>query len=183
MFKILVAGHFNAGKTTFVKTASGGKGLHTDKKTSSEEESSVKSLTTTAMDYGRISIGEWEVSVFGIPGQERFSFMWDVLSKRTDAYIFMVDSTDPRRWEETRKQMDRLLSKREVPCLLCANKVDLPQARPVKEVREFFSNREIRVVPCVAKERESVLLILANILYELTGSEKLLHVLKHGREV
>ncbi len=182
-YKILVAGHFNAGKTTFIKTISSGKALSTEKKTYATEEALVKDLTTTAMDYGRIKIGKWELSVYGIPGQERFSFMWDVLSKRTDAYIFMVDSSDPSRWEETLKQMDRFLSKTEAPYVICANKTDLPSARPVEEVRDFFSHRGGRVVPCVAKQRDSALLTLVVALYELTGSEKLLEVIKKFMEV
>ena len=182
-YKVLVAGHFNAGKTTFIKTLSSGEAISTEKKTYSKEEALVKKLTTTAMDYGKVKIEDWELSVYGIPGQERFSFMWDVLSKRTDAYIFLVDSSDPSRWNDTLKQMDSFLAKGEVPYVLCANKTDLPTARPIEEIVEYFNGRVKRVIPCVAKRRESVILTVAVLLYELTGSDKLKDIVKNLREV
>ena len=50
--KLLIAGHFGAGKTTFVKTASQIKTVETERKTTLEEEKSKKQSTTVAMDYG-----------------------------------------------------------------------------------------------------------------------------------
>ncbi|MDQ7055912.1 MAG: ATP/GTP-binding protein [Persephonella sp.] len=78
MVKILVTGHFSAGKTEFIKNITGDT-LLTEVSLSSQEEKSVKEKTTVAMDYGKLEIKGKKVHLFGTPGQERFDFMLDIL--------------------------------------------------------------------------------------------------------
>ncbi len=166
--KILVAGHFGAGKTTFVKTASEIKALTTERKTSHPEEKKRKDYTTVSMDYGELTWEETKLAVFGIPGQERFSFMWKILSRGTDGYIFMLDSTDTSLWEETVKQVNMFLSYGEVPYLICANKQDLEEALPLQEIRKRLSlDRRYRLVPCIAHDPEVVRNVLWTLVEEI----------------
>ena len=52
-----------------------------------------KTTTTVAMDFGRISLGnDLYLYLFGTPGQERFSFMWDDLTAGAVGAIVLVDS-------------------------------------------------------------------------------------------
>ncbi len=155
--KILVAGHFNAGKTTFVNTASEIKTVSTEKSITHSKEKEYKGKTTTAMDYGEVSINGKKLAVFGIPGQERFSFMWKILSKNTQGFVFLLDSTAPDMWKDTVRQIDMLTRYAEVPYIIAANKQDLPNALGVSVVRERLNIADdIHIVPCIAKEREVV---------------------------
>lgn len=53
-----------------------------------------KPKTTVAMDYGRINIGSKEkIHLYGTPGQERFSFMWDILTEGALGLILLLDNT------------------------------------------------------------------------------------------
>jgi signal recognition particle receptor subunit beta len=53
-----------------------------------------KPQTTVAMDYGLIRLSDNErVHLYGTPGQERFDFMWDILTKGGIGLVLMLDNT------------------------------------------------------------------------------------------
>src|SRR5437016_3616917 len=85
-FKIVVTGPVGAGKTTFINTISEVKTVSTEAGIShGTDEARLggpglegKDTTTVGIDFGQLSLsGGLELYLFGTPGQERFSFMWD----------------------------------------------------------------------------------------------------------
>jgi len=168
-YKILVAGHFGAGKTTFIKTISQIKTLETEKKTTLAEEKAKKATTTVAMDYGEFEIDGKKIHIFGIPGQERFSFMWPILAKNTVGFVYLLDSTDDSRWYEVFKQisMFRKISPN-APFIFAANKQDLPDAMDVEEIRKKLKlPAQFEIVPVVAFDKEQVHNVLRKLLEKI----------------
>ncbi len=100
--KIIFTGPVGAGKTTAIVSISDIEAIRTDE-SASDMTQRRKSSTTVAMDYGMIRLGPKEkVHLYGTPGQERFDFMWDILTKGGIGLILLLDNTRPSPFEDMR---------------------------------------------------------------------------------
>ncbi|WP_457642540.1 GTP-binding protein [Persephonella sp.] len=167
--KIVVAGPYAAGKTQFINTVSEIETVQTEAKTTRPDERSVKNHTTVAMDFGRITIDEDHVLyLFGTPGQDRFDFMWDILGKGMVGLVVLVDSTDPSTFHEARKIINYFETRYPAPFVVGCNKQDLKGAWNPKDIRTALDlNDDIKVLPLIALDKESVKNILLELLEEI----------------
>ncbi len=90
--KILFTGPVGAGKTTAIASISDIPVVQTEAK-ASDDVAMRKANTTVAMDYGTLDLeGAVKVHLYGTPGQERFSFMWDILAMGSLGLVVLVDN-------------------------------------------------------------------------------------------
>jgi small GTP-binding protein len=164
--KIVITGAYSAGKTNFIRTISDIEVVATEYEVSDPEERLQKHETTVALDFGKIAISdEASLYLFGTPGQERFDFMWEVLSLGCIGYIVMVDSCRPAHFLETQRLMERFAAITDVPFIVVANKQDDPAALPLAYVRKRLRlPYEIPLLPCVATDKESAKQVLLSLL-------------------
>ena len=97
MKKILFAGPVGAGKTSAIESVSDTPIVKTDAM-ATDEVARLKRRTTVALDYGTLNVApEVTIQLIGTPGQERFSFMWDILSVGAMGVVFLIckDRPDP----------------------------------------------------------------------------------------
>lgn len=169
-YKIIVTGPFNSGKTEFVKTASDIPVVLTEKNITTEDRG-IKAETTVAMDFGRVTIGEDAIHLFGTPGQTRFSFMWEILGSEMNGFIVLVDSTDPHSFPDAAELVRLFSGYVAVPYMIVANKSDLPGAVSVEEVRQGTRAEEhVPVVKGVATQKASVIHTIEAMLNRLKSS-------------
>jgi signal recognition particle receptor subunit beta len=98
--KIVISGGFAAGKTTFVGSISEIEPLTTEALITSESRNvddfgrqGLKTTTTVGIDFGRITVApDLVLYLFGTPGQGRFFFAWDELTKGSVGAVIIVDS-------------------------------------------------------------------------------------------
>ncbi len=164
--KIVVTGPFSSGKTEFIRSVSEIDVVSTERKISTDAEK-IKETTTVAMDFGRITVDEDLVLyLFGTPGQRRFDFMWEILSEGMLGFIVMVDSTRPETFREARSILETFRAYAPTPYVVAANKQDRPDAWDVDDMRVALRiDPKIKILPCVARKRESVKSVLLELLY------------------
>ena len=170
---MVVTGPFNAGKTAFIKSVSEIDVVSTERKISSEAER-VKETTTVAMDFGRITVDDDLVLyLFGTPGQKRFDFMWEILSEGMLGFIVIVDSARPETFREAKSILETFRAYAPTPYVVAANKQDLSDAWDVEDLRIALRvDHKIKILPCVAQDKESVKTALLELLYSILEEMK-----------
>jgi small GTP-binding protein len=164
--KMVVTGPYAAGKTEFIRTISEIDVVSTERKVSSEAER-IKDATTVAMDFGRITVDQDLVLyLFGTPGQKRFDFMWEILSEGMLGFVVVVDSTRPETFREARGILDTFRGYASTPYVVAANKQDQEDAWTPEDLRIALKvDSNVKLLPCVAQDKESVKNVLLELLY------------------
>ena len=166
--KMVVTGPFNAGKTEFISSVSEIDVVSTERQIT-DEKSRTKNQTTVAMDFGRITVDEDLVLyLFGTPGQKRFDFMWEILSEGMLGFVVLVDSVRPETFREARRILDIFRTYATTPYVVAANKQDMEDAWSPDDLRIALRVRpDVKLLPCVATDKESVKGILIELLYTI----------------
>ncbi|MFZ6680629.1 GTP-binding protein [Undibacterium sp. Tian12W] len=93
-YKVLFTGPAGAGKTTAITAVSEVTTLNTDVKNNDVD---IDKLTTTVgLDYGEMSLSNGDkLRLYGTPGQQRFDFMWEILSRGALGLVILIDNRKP----------------------------------------------------------------------------------------
>ncbi|MFI8852557.1 ATP/GTP-binding protein [Streptomyces sp. 891-h] len=113
LVKLLVAGPFGVGKTTFIRSLSETKPLHTEEvmtRTGAlvDDLAGVRDKTTTtvAIDFGRLTLpGDLVLYMFGTPGQRRFRPLWQDIARGALGALVLADT---RRLADSFEVMDMI---------------------------------------------------------------------------
>jgi small GTP-binding protein domain len=148
--RILVLGLDNSGKTTIMK------------RLSDEDIDSVmptKGFNVKSLVQNGIALNMWDIG-----GQKSIRPYWRNYLDRTDALVYVIDSSDEKRMEETGIELDGLIGEDKldrVPILIFANKQDLLNAYSAEEICEGLElvnidDRPWHIQPCSAKTGEGL---------------------------
>lgn len=176
VIKFVVTGPFAAGKTTLVKTMSEIPVVGTETVVT-DDTSVIKTNTTVGMDFGKLTLVDEdlivELSLFGTPGQQRFSFMWDVLAQGMDGYLVLVDTSRPETFEECSAILEHFRKLSDAPFVIGANRVG-GDAEKLIDLAEKLGVAGAPVVVGDANDRESareMLLALLEAVLEAVDAE------------
>ncbi|XP_010782247.1 ADP-ribosylation factor-like protein 3 isoform X1 [Notothenia coriiceps] len=131
--RLLLLGLDNAGKTTLLKQLA------------AEDISHI--TPTQGFNIKSVQSSGFKLNVWDIGGQRKIRPYWKNYFENTDVLIYVIDSSDRKRFEETGLELADLLEEETlaaVPLLVFANKQDLMTATPASELAECLSLHTIR---------------------------------------
>jgi signal recognition particle receptor subunit beta len=160
--KILIAGPVGSGKSTFVRTLSDTPFVDTDVAASEEIG---KAATTVGIDFGTMDIDDVRILLFGVPGQERFDFLWEVTCNGAHALVLLIAADRPACFIQAKKTLNFLRGFVEVPTVIGLTRTDLGNDWPPEEVGAYLGVPPDCVVKVDARSRESAMETL-RVLFE-----------------
>ncbi|XP_040569363.1 ADP-ribosylation factor-like protein 3 [Lepeophtheirus salmonis] len=148
--RILLLGLDNAGKTTLLKTLA--------------EEDITTITPTQGFNIKSVQTDGFKLNVWDIGGQRKIRPYWRNYFENTDILIYVIDSADKKRFEETGQELQELLFEEKltnVPVMIYANKQDVISASPASEIAEglglhHIKDRPWQIQSCSALNGEGV---------------------------
>lgn len=139
--KLVLAGPVGAGKTTAIRSLTDCDPISTDMPLS-EGVSGDKTTTTVAMDFSAMTLDDGTpLLVYGIPGQERFSFMRPIILQGAFGVAVIVDGSDADVASHCTYWLKEILAADEnMPIVIGVTHTDLTPAFSMGPIREAIRN-------------------------------------------
>jgi len=149
--RLLLLGLDNAGKTTILKALA--------------NEEHLTTTPTQGFNIKTVSTKEgFKLNVWDIGGQETIRAYWKNYYENTDILIYVIDSADQKRFEESGVCLMELLEEEKlngVPVLIFANKQDLMGAAKQDQIMKDMGltdikDRKMQVQACSATTKQGL---------------------------
>lgn len=168
--KIIFTGPVGAGKTTAIASISDIPPLRTDE-SASDMTKNRKEATTVAMDYGVMNLdGNERIHLYGTPGQERFDFMWDILTEGGIGLVLLLNNSRPDPFQDMNfflKAFHEFIDHTKV--VIGVTRMDENKHPTIADYHLQFDKSIIKIpiFEVDARERQDIALLVEALLYSL----------------
>lgn len=169
-YKLVFSGPVGAGKTTAIESLSDIPLVRTDE-TASDMTKSRKSSTTVAMDYGILNISKTDrIHLYGTPGQERFDFMWDILSEGGLGLVLLIDNSRENPFNDIEfylKAFRKFID--DTGLVIGVTQMDVKQTPTLMDYNDYLRSRGqlYPVFEADARKKRDVAILVQALLYNL----------------
>ena len=158
--RIVVTGPASSGKSTFVLNASD-EGHSIDRGIGSD-------MTTVALDFGWLRWKDFDITLYGTPGQTRFDPLLPPYLGHAMGAVLVIDATKPEMLPRARNLIDMIVQRR-IPYVIAANKNDLPGVMSQDEIRKGLGiGEDIPLFPIAAPRKSDVNFVLESLVDSIT---------------
>lgn len=170
--KIVFSGPMGAGKTQAISTLSDIPVVSTEVKNTDLDANS-KLLTTVGMDYGELSMeGGASIGLYGTPGQERFSFIWPILSQGALGVVILIDHSANDPIADLKSYLQTFDGIYDGHIVIGVSQVDRMPEREISIYRDYLTSigRNLPLFAVDMRKRSDVLLLVESIIALLEQS-------------
>jgi len=149
--RMLMLGLDNAGKTTLLYQFKLGEIIST--------------VPTIGFNVEEVEYKNINFTVFDVGGQEKLRPLWRHYYNGSDGLIYLIDSADNERHDESRDELHNILGDYEfpqsVPVLIFANKQDIPNAATPTKLGNILMLNKLKnpwyIQPCIANRGDGLI--------------------------
>jgi signal recognition particle receptor subunit beta len=166
--KIIFTGPVGSGKTTAISMLSDVPTIKTEA-SASDMTSARKNATTVALDFGVMELGRNSfVHLYGTPGQERFDFMWEILTRGGVGLVLLLDNTRADPFRDLRfftQAFDQFI--RETGFVIGVTRMDIKPSPGIEEYCKRFYSTDFKppIFEVDARQRRDVTVLVEALLY------------------
>lgn len=167
--KIVFSGPMGAGKTQAIATLSDISVVSTEVK-NTDLHINAKALTTVGMDYGEMTLEDGiSIGLYGTPGQERFNFIWPILSQGAMGVIILIDHAAQDPVADLAHYLDIFSKIYQGNIVVGISQLDKMPERDFAIYRDWLASQQknLPVFPVDMRQREDVLLLVDTLIAAL----------------
>lgn len=174
-YKLIFTGPVGAGKTTAIAAVSDTLVVSTDTK-ATDITKERKTTTTVAMDYGTLRLDDkTQVHLYGTPGQERFDFMWEILTEGGIGLLLLIDNSRDNPLEDLRfytKAFHQFIDKTQL--VVGVTRIDESRHFEIDDYTKALAELNLRapVFEVDARKKSDVSVMIKALLYSLEMSSQ-----------
>jgi signal recognition particle receptor subunit beta len=165
--KIVFTGPMGAGKTTAIGAISDAPPVSTEVRNTDRQAHS-KEFTTVALDFGQMLLEDGTaVRLYGTPGQQRFSFMWEILCRGAIGVILLIDATSATATEDLHSFVETFQRfTPDQPLVIGVGRVPQGESEPLERFERVLASEGVLapVFGVDVRKRDDVLLLVETLL-------------------
>lgn len=167
--KIVFTGCVGAGKTTAIRAISEIEPVVTD--VANTDAAVAKPYTTVGLDYGVMTLDNGErIRLFGTPGQDRFDFMWRILTKDAIGIVVLIDNSRADPLADLGVYLKGFSGElSEIPCVVGVGRTESNPLPSLDAIAERIEAEGL-ILPILAvdvRRREDVVMLIETLLLQI----------------